>query len=74
MTAWVERRKELARRKWKGLRKGMWDDHLDELSAIVRGENNRKVMSPVRGWPPSNRKKDKRLRVDKRMPWSDGAE
>ncbi len=32
------------------LRKGLMGDHLDELSAIVRGENTRDIMAPVRGW------------------------
>ncbi len=32
------------------LRKGFMGDHLDELSAIVRGENKRGVMAPVTGW------------------------
>ncbi len=32
------------------LRKGFMGDHLDELSAIVRGENHRSVMVPVTGW------------------------
>ncbi|MEE9198153.1 MAG: hypothetical protein V3U45_08400 [bacterium] len=32
------------------VRKGFMEDHLDELSAIVRGENTRSLMAPVRGW------------------------
>ncbi len=32
------------------MRKGFWGDHLDELSAIVRGENRRGIMHPVTGW------------------------
>ncbi len=32
------------------LRKDFTGDHLDELSAIVRGENHRSVMAPVTGW------------------------
>ncbi len=32
------------------LRKGFTGDHFDEISAIVRGENHRDIMAPVRGW------------------------
>ncbi len=38
------------------LRKGFWEDHFDELSAIVRGENRKGVMTPVKGW--AKKKKD----------------
>lgn len=32
------------------LRKNFWQDHFDELSAIVRGENHRPIDAPVRPW------------------------
>ena len=32
------------------LRKNFWQDHFDELSAIVRGENDRPIDAPVRPW------------------------
>lgn len=58
------------------VRKGFWEDHFDELSAIRRGENTRDVMSPVRGWrrpprseavsePPAGRGGRKRKNVDR---------
>ncbi len=37
------------------LRKDFSGDHLDELSAIVRGENRRDIMAPVRGWASSRK-------------------
>ncbi len=43
------------------LRKGFWDDHFEELSAIVRGES-RKLLSPVSGW-----RRRKPLKRGKRM-------
>ncbi len=44
------------------LRKGFMEDHFDELSAIVRGENHRDIMAYVRGWA-GNRKKAQDLEV-----------
>ncbi len=32
------------------LRKKFWADHFDEISAIMRGVNHRRIDSPVRGW------------------------
>ncbi len=40
------------------LRKGFTGDHLDELSAIVRGENHRSIMAPVTGWASKRKAHD----------------
>ncbi len=40
------------------LRKGLMGDHLDELSAIVRGENTRDIMAPIRGWASTRKAQD----------------
>ncbi len=40
------------------LRKDFSGDHLDELSAIVRGENHRDIMAPVRGWANTRKAQD----------------
>ncbi len=40
------------------IRKGFMEDHLDELSAIVRGENHRDIMAYVRGWASNRQVQD----------------
>ena len=40
------------------IRKGFWEDHFDELSAIRRGENTRDIMHPVTGWARKRRAQD----------------